>query len=86
MLKMLIIFFFVNCYFQVNGEDVIMVMYGYVVELIKLSGDVVMLKIVMVKSLLVNGMDQLDGKGMQLLRIREVVKCFCLEIWECGSV
>lgn len=34
-----------------------MVMYGYVVELIKLSGDVVMLKIVMVKSLLVNGMD-----------------------------
>lgn len=53
-----------NCHFQVNGEDVTTATHGHVVELIKLSGDAVTLKIVTVKSPSVNGTDQPDGKGM----------------------
>ena len=45
------------------------------VELIKLSGDAVTLKIVTAKSPSVNGTDQPDGKGMLLLNITEAVKC-----------
>ena len=54
----------VNCHFQVNGEDVTTATHGHVVELIKLSGDAVTLKIVTVKSPSVNGTDQPDGKGV----------------------